>query len=373
LYNPDNSKIVISRDVVFDEEAEWDFGTHKKEYSFFPEFEEEASKEVQHVPSSPISPASEDTGSERIVTRTRSLQDLYDNTEALSPRRLEDFYEETRGMDNITLFCLFADCEPMNFEEAAQDERWIHAMDEEIRAIEKNNTWELVSLPKGHKAIGVKWVYKAKKNIKGEIERYKARLVAKGYIQKAGIDYDEVFAPVARLETIRLIISLAAQHKWKIHQMDVKSAFLNRLLEEEVYIEQPLGYKVKGQEDKVLKLNKALYGLKQAPRAWYSRIDNYFKVNSFMKCPHEHAMYVKTKNGDILIVCIYVDDLIFTGSNPKMFEEFKKAMIKEFEMTDIGLMSYYLGIEVKQKEDGIFISQQNWQFLDKFQNQLLQW
>jgi hypothetical protein len=125
LYNPDNSKIVISRDVVFDEEGEWDFGTHKKEYSFFPEFEEEASKEVQQVPSSPTSPASEDTGSERIVTRTRSLQDLYDNTEALSPRRLEDFYEETRGMDNITLFCLFAYCEPMNFEEAAQDNRRI--------------------------------------------------------------------------------------------------------------------------------------------------------------------------------------------------------------------------------------------------------
>jgi hypothetical protein len=153
----------------------------------------------------------------------------------------------------------------------------------------------------------------------------------------------------------------------------VKSSFLNGLLEEEVYIEQPLGYKVKGQEDKVLKLNKALYGLKQAPRAWYSRIDNYFKVNNFMKCPNEHAMYVKTKNGDILIVCIYVDDLIFTGSNPKMVEEFKKAMIMKFEMTDIGLISYYLGIEVKQKEDGIFISQQNWQFLDKFQNQLLQW
>ena len=124
-----------------------------------------------------------------------------------------------------------------------------------------------------------------------------------------------------------------------------------------MYIEQSLGYKVKEEElDKVLKLKKALYGLKQALRAWYNRIDKYFQENNFTKCPHEHALYVKIKDGDILIVCIYVDDLIFTRSNPSMFEEFKKAIIKEFEMTDIGLMSYYLGIEVKQKKDGIFIS-----------------
>ncbi|KAL5567336.1 hypothetical protein UlMin_030500 [Ulmus minor] len=178
-------------------------------------------------------------------------------------------------------------------------------MDEEIKAIEKNDTWELTSLPKGHKAIGVKWVYKTKRNAKGEIERHKARLVAKGYSQKAGIDYDEVFAPVARLETIRLIISLAAQNKWKIHQMDVKSAFLNGVLEEEVYIQQPSGYEVKGHKDKV---------------------------------------------------------------NPRMFDEFKKVMTREFEMTDIGLMAYYLGIEVKQKEEGIFISQESYarEILKKF-------
>ncbi|WP_177314016.1 reverse transcriptase domain-containing protein, partial [Plesiomonas shigelloides] len=131
----------------------------------------------------------------------------------------------------------------------------------------------------------LKWVYKIKRNAKGEVERNKARLVAKGYNQRQGIDYDEVFAPVARLETIRLIISLAAQNAWKIYQMDVKSAFLNGLLEEEVYIEQPPGFEEKGQEDKVLKLKKALYGLKQAPRAWNSRIDKYFQEKNFTKSP----------------------------------------------------------------------------------------
>ena len=129
--------------------------------------------------------------------------------------------------------------------------------------------------------------------------------------------------------------------------MDVKSAFLNGILEEEVYIEQPLGYEVKGHEKEVLKLKKALYGLKQAPRAWNNRIDKYFQENNFTKCPYEHALYIKVQDKDILIVCLYVDDLIFIGNNPSMFKEFKMAMTKEFEMTDIGLLSYHLGIEVK--------------------------
>ena len=152
--------------------------------------------------------------------------------------------------------------------------------------------------------------------------------------------------------------------------MDVKSAFLNGYLEEELYVEQPIGYVVEGQEDKVLKLKKALYGLKQAPRAWNSRIDKYFQVNEFFKCPLEHALYCKVhKNRVILIVCLYVDDLIFTSNNPSMFEDFKKAMTKEFEMTDIGLMVYYLGIEVKQMEDEIFISQEGYakDILKKFE------
>ncbi|KAM1652550.1 hypothetical protein ACFXTN_004992 [Malus domestica] len=150
--------------------------------------------------------------------------------------------------------------------------------------------------------------------------------------------------------------------------MDVKSAFLNGVLEEKVYIQQPSSYKIKGYEDKVLKLKKALYGLKQAPRAWNSHIDKYFQENNFIKCPHEHAFYIKVKDGDILIVCLYVDDLIFTGSNLSMFEKFKRVMTKEFKMTNIGLMAYYLGIEVKQNEEGIFISQESYtkEILKKF-------
>ncbi|MBE2321323.1 hypothetical protein DVA67_035740, partial [Solirubrobacter sp. CPCC 204708] len=193
-------------------------------------------------------------------------------------------------------------------------------MDEEIESIEKNKTWELTTLPKGRKTIGVKWVYKTKRNAQGEVQRYKARLVAKGYKQKEGIDYGEVFAPVARLETIRLMTSIAAQQKWKIYQLDVKSAFLNGFLDEEIYVEQPVGYVKEGREDKVYRLRKALYGLKQAPRAWNTRIDDYFKKNGFEKCPYEHALYMKKDGEDTMFVCLYVDDLIFTDNNPVRFE-----------------------------------------------------
>ena len=258
-------------------------------------------------------------------------------------------------------FALFADCDPVTFADAAQDGRWVQAMDEEIHSIEKNNTWEITSLPKGKKSIGVKWVYKTKYQPDGQVDRLKARLVVKGYKQKPGIDYYEVFAPVARLDTIRLVIALAAQKKWQIHQMDVKSAFLNGSLEEEVFVDQPVGYVKKGHEDKVLKLKKALYGLKQAPRAWYTRIDSYFQENGFLKCPYEPTLYTKSdSHGNMLIVCLYVDDLIFTGNDANMFDAFKEAMSSNFEMTDMGLMSYYLGLEVMQIGVGIFVSQKKY-------------
>jgi hypothetical protein len=181
-------------------------------------------------------------------------------------------------------------------------------------------------------------------------------LVAKGFAQRHGVDYDETFAPVARMDTIRAVLAIAAQNKWPVYQMDVKSAFLNGFLDKEVYVDQPPGYEVKDQEQKVYKLKKALYGLKQAPRAWYSRIDSYLIANGFSRSENEPTLYVKTDPpGNILLVCIYVDDMIYTGN--LMLQEFKTVMQKEFEMTDMGLMRYFLGLEVDQSDQGIFICQ----------------
>ncbi|KAJ3686893.1 hypothetical protein LUZ61_016057 [Rhynchospora tenuis] len=334
LFDPIEKKVIVSRDVQVNEEIAWDWNNQK----------EMANEKEEPSTSTPTttntSNESSDNEDEPRQPRTRNLQDLYEST------------------PEVHLVCLLADSENITFEEAVRDKKWKAAMDEEIAAIEKNDTWKLVELQEGSQPIGVKWVYKKKMNAEGKIERYKARLVAKGYRQKAGIDYDEVFAPVARMETIRLLISLAAQFKWPIYQMDVKSAFLNGVLEEEVYVEQPPGYMKAGKETQVLKLKKALYGLKQAPRAWNSRIDTYLKKNKFKQCPYEHALYVKEKEGNLLYVALYVDDLIFMGNNEKMTKEFKEVMTREFEMTDLGLMKYFLGLEVRQENAGIFVSQE---------------
>jgi len=250
--------------VTFDEGGMWNWSLKsQKEPIVTPNDYEE---EVENVDTTPDEPDEPETSNRE--QRNRRLR-----------ARLQDC---VLGTDNdpsdeeIINFALSADCEPVTFEEASGDENWIKAMFEEIIAIEKNKTWELTELPTDKKPIGVKWVYKTKYKPSGEIDLYKARLVAKGYKQKPGIDYFEVFAPVARLDTIRMLITLSAQNNWKIHQMDVKSAFLNGTLEEEVYVEKPAVYVVRGKEDKVYRLKKALYGLKHAPRAWYKKIDSYF-------------------------------------------------------------------------------------------------
>lgn len=230
-------------------------------------------------------------------------------------------------------------------------------MKEELDSIVGNNTWKLCTLPAGHKPIGLKWVFKLKKDPEGKVVKHKARLVAKGYVQRQGIDFEEVFAPVERLETVRLLVAMAAQEGWKLHHMDVKSAFLNGELVEEVYVSQPPGFEVDGEEGKVYRLKKALYGLRQAPRAWNSKLDQTLNKMGFAKCPSEHAVYKRRKGDNLLLVGVYVDDLIITGNNAVDIGDFKKQMKSMFSMSDLVLLSYYLGIEVSQTNAGITLSQ----------------
>ncbi|CAL5403595.1 unnamed protein product [Camellia sinensis] len=255
----------------------------------------------------------------------------------------------TRLLSDIYQRCNVAVTEPAGFEEAKNDQKWMEAMKEEMRMIEKNHTWELMEKPQNRKIIGVKWVFRTKLNADGSVKKYKARLVVKGYAQIYGVDFSETFAPVARLDTIRLLLAIAAQKDWKIYQLDVKSVFLNGFLQEEIYVEQPEGFVIQGHEDKVYLLKKALYGLKQAPRAWYSRIDSHLLSLGFVKSLSEFTLYVKEAT-DLIVVSVYVDDLLITGSNEDLIKEFKAEMLKVFEMTDLGLMSYFLGMEVKQRQ-----------------------
>lgn len=247
--------------------------------------------------------------------------------------------------------------EPSGYREAAGQPAWEDAMRKEMEAIEKNATWELTTLPAGHRPIGLKWVFKLKKDSAGKVIKHKARLVAKGYVQKHGVDFDEVFAPVARLDAVRLILALTADRRWQVHHLDVKSAFLNGELQEEVYVVQPEGFVKKGQEHQVLRLSKALYGLRQAPRAWNTRLDKSLKTLEFVRCAQEQAVYIRGKGIDAVIIGVYVDDLIVTGADPGDIQAFKQQMMGEFEMSDLGLLTYYLGIEVDQGEEGITIKQ----------------
>ena len=191
-------------------------------------------------------------------------------------------------------------------------------------------------------------MYKTKLKENSKVDKYKVRLIAKDYKQEFGIDYKEVFAPIARHDMIRLVIALEAQNSWHIFQLDIKLAFLHGDLDERVLIDQPLGYIKVGNEHKVYKLKKALYELKQAPRAWYSRIHAHILNEGFKKCPYEHTFFVKIGDGGkMLIVCLYVDDLIYTRNDRAMFEKLKKSVMVEFDMSDLDMMHYFLSIEVE--------------------------
>ncbi|KAI5350060.1 hypothetical protein L3X38_002951 [Prunus dulcis] len=287
-----------------------------------------------------------------------STSETYDHT----PRKW-------KSLDEVYAQCKMSIIEPENFTEAVKDEAWKKAMTEEMLMIEKNSTWELVDRPSNKPIVGVKWVYKTKLNLDGSIQKHKGRLVAKGYTQKPEVDFNETFAPVARLDTIRTLIALAAQKGWKLWQLDVKSAFLNGVLEKEVYVDQSDSFVVEGAEDKVYRLRKALYGLKQAPRAWYSEIDTYLIHCGFHRSSSEATLYVRNKEGiGVLIVSIYVDDIVYTGSSTRMMGEFKTEMMCKYEMPDLGLLHHFVGMRITQTEGSIFIHQKKYAFtlLDKF-------
>ncbi|GJU01071.1 putative ribonuclease H-like domain-containing protein [Tanacetum coccineum] len=226
----------------------------------------------------------------------------------------------------------------------------------------------LVDLPNEKRAIGTKWVFRNKKDEKRIVIRNKARLVAQGYTQEEGIDYDEVFAPVARIEAIRLFLAYALFKDFVVYQMDVKSAFLYGKIEEEVYVCQPPRFEDPNFPNRVYKVEKALYGLHQAPRAWYETLSTYLLDNGFQRGKIEKTWFTRREKGDILLVQVYVDDIIFGSTKKSLCTEFEKMMHKKFQMSSMGELTFFLGLQVMQKEDGIFISQDKYvtEILKKF-------
>nr|GEV03872.1 putative ribonuclease H-like domain-containing protein [Tanacetum cinerariifolium] len=205
--------------------------------------------------------------------------------------------------------------------------------------------------------IGIKWVLKNKKDERGIVIRNKAMLVAQGYTQEEGIDYDEVFAPVARIEAIRLFLAYASFMGFIVYQMDVKSAFLYGIIDEEVYVMQPPGFQDPEFPTRMYKVGKAMYGLHQAPRAWYGTLSKYLLTNGFQRGTIDQTLFIRRQRGDFILVHVYVDDIIFGSSNPQLCREFKALMHEKFQMSVMGELNFFLGLQVLQKEDGIFLSQ----------------
>nr|KAJ0184754.1 hypothetical protein LSAT_V11C900488090 [Lactuca sativa] len=234
---------------------------------------------------------------------------------------------------------------------ALQDADWIKAMQEELNEFERHKVWTLVPRPSGKTITGTRWVYRNKVDKDGIITRNKARLVAQGFTQIESIDYGETFALVARIEAIRLFLAYTSYMNFIVYQMDVKTAFLHGVLEEEVFLNQPPGFVDKDHPDYVYRLDKAVYGLKQEPRAWYETLTSYLLENGYRRGAINNTLFIKNKGSDMVLVQIYVDDIIFGSPNETLSKEFAEIMSQRFEMSMMGKMTFFLGLEVQQQND----------------------
>ncbi|GJX80761.1 putative ribonuclease H-like domain-containing protein [Tanacetum coccineum] len=254
------------------------------------------------------------------------------------------------------------------FSQALADESWVEAMQEELLQFKLQEVWVLCDLPDGKRVIGTKWVFRNKRDERGTIIKNKARLVAQGYRQEEGVDYDEVFAPVARIEAIRLFLAFASFMGFIVYQMDVKSAFLYGNITEEVYVKQPPGFEDPAHPNKVYRVVKALYGLHQAPRAWYERLSTFLLKHGYRRGAIDKTLFIKKDRRDIMLVQVYVDDIIFGSTKSSMVKDFEELMQKEFKMSSMGELTFFLGLQVKQSNAGIFLSQDKYvkDILNKF-------
>ncbi|XLU82308.1 hypothetical protein S245_005728, partial [Arachis hypogaea] len=240
---------------------------------------------------------------------------------------------------------------PRTVAEALQCSHWREAMDKEFAALQKCKTWELTEPPANTTIIGSKWVFAIKKNAKGDILRYKARLIGQGFHQVEGIDYDQIYSPVVRPSTIRVILTIAVSLNWPLRQFDFDNAFLNGTLNETVYMMQPPGYSTKG-EQLVCKLNKAIYGLKQAPRAWYKTLSTTLQQFGFKETRSDVSLFVRFFDSNVIYLLVYVDDIIVTGNNAAELDKLIYQLNNIFPLKDMGKFSYFLGLEASYLSTG---------------------
>lgn len=245
---------------------------------------------------------------------------------------------------------------PSSYSQAVKHECWQQAMQEELRALQDNHTWDIVPCPPTVKPIGCKWVYSLKVRSDGTLERYKARLVALGNRQEYGVNYEETYAPVAKMTTIRTILAIAASQGWPLKQMDVKNAFLHGHLKEDIYMTPPPGL-FSSSTSEVCKLNRSLYGLKQAPRAWFEKFRTTLLQFTFVQSQYDSSLFLHKSSTGIVLLLVYVDDIVITGSDSLLITQLQQHLHDSFHMKDLGQLTYFLGLEVHSNTSGIFLHQ----------------
>jgi DNA-dependent RNA polymerase auxiliary subunit epsilon len=300
------------------------------------------------------------------LTSEQANTTRYPRREHTKPKYLEQFVDgseiEETELVNFTIdYCYRMSDAPKSYQEAMSSDdssKWQIAMEEEVHALRENETYEIAQLPKGKNTVGGKWVYTIKSGPNGE-EKYKARYVAKGYSQIPNIDYHETFSPTAKMTSVRMLMQLAVQYNLTIHQMDVKTAFLNAPIDCELYVEQPKGFVIKGDsgENLVLKLKKSLYGLKQSGRNWNSLLHSYLTNEGFIQSKSDNCVYIKVNNNSITILIIWVDDIMIASNSTESLTEVKKNLSDRFQMKDLGMLSWFLGIEFTCEKEVIKMSQ----------------
>ncbi|KAG9458306.1 hypothetical protein H6P81_002814 [Aristolochia fimbriata] len=250
-----------------------------------------------------------------------------------------------------------ADNDPISFSQAInskESELWYNAMKEEMDSMSSNKVWDLVQLPSGFKPIGCKWVFKTKRDSSGNIERYKARLVAKEFTQREGIDYTDTYSPVSKKDSLHIILALVAHFDLELHQMDVKTAFRNGELEEEVYMKQPEGFPSSLGEQLVCKLQKSIYGLKQASRQWYFKFHDVISSFGFVENVMDQCIYQKVSGSKICFLVLYVDDILLATNDKGILQQVKQFLSTHFEMKDMGDASYVIGIKIhRDRHQGV--------------------
>ncbi|KAI3703060.1 hypothetical protein L6452_28815 [Arctium lappa] len=302
---------------------------------------------VHHQSSAPSAQPTSEVPTESLAPETTQSQNVRRSERVRQvPSHLRDYHVYATLLSNH---------EPTSYKEASSNSDWQKAMDEELQALDKAQTWDFVPLPPGKKPIGSKWVFKIKTKSDGSIDRYKARLVAKGFNQEYGIDYEETFAPVARVTSVCSLLAIAATKQWPLFQIDVKNAFLNGDLSEEVYMTPPPGVRLP--QGHVCRLRKALYGLKKAPRAWFEKFSSTITSLGFAPSNYDLGLFTRTTEAGTILLLLYVDDMIITGSDSTGIANLKSSLSSCFEMKDLGSLHYFLGLEVLSDPSGLYLCQ----------------